>query len=595
MPKQAKYQIPFILAFLLLSLAIAIPAHCQEETSSSSPEAKTTESTEGASASTKEDTSSKAPEEKQVVIQAAPSQAPATSLSSINPQYQTDIQTGKATLSIPIIASPGRAGIQPNLSLSYQSGGPNTYCGNGFSLELGHIVRLGKRKGSPTYNDANDVFLLVNQGSSQELVSIGDSQYRPKIESSFARITYNATYWEVTDKSGVKYYFGQEEASRLQGPKGTYKWCLDKVIDTNSNYMTLSYQKDSNEIYPSQIKYTGNQAASFTPTNTITFVLEQRPKPIISSLFGFKVTLAKRLLEIDIDIDAVGRVRSYKFNYSDTYFNSLLTNITQYGSDGTSTLPSVTFDYNEKALSFSSYQTMVNPPDVSIDNSANRLVDINADGFVDIVRSNGNSWYCYKNNGDGSWATKQFMGDFADGSGSYYVKMVDINADGFVDIIRGSGYTWYWRQNSRGGFLDEQPMGTFYYDTPNYERMSFIDVNGDGFVDIIYCKNDDTSKWYWKRNNGDGTWADEAYVWVFYGSPGDSHIHFLDINADGLVDVIHGNDSNSWWWHKNNGDGTFGSETYMAEFYNSPGDEYNQYVDLNSDGLVDVVHGAGTT
>ena len=36
------------------------------------------------------------------------------------------------------------------------------------------------------------------------------------------------------------------------------KWLLQEIRDPNNNYVKFTYARDSNEVYPSQILYTGN-------------------------------------------------------------------------------------------------------------------------------------------------------------------------------------------------------------------------------------------------------------------------------------------------------------------------------------------------
>ena len=71
------------------------------------------------------------------------------------------------------------------------------------------------------------------------------------------------------------YYYGSKSDTRQDFVNGTkvFKWCLDKVIDTNGNYMTVSYTKDQGEVYPDRIDYTGNAAAGLSPTNYVKFYL----------------------------------------------------------------------------------------------------------------------------------------------------------------------------------------------------------------------------------------------------------------------------------------------------------------------------------
>ena len=54
--------------------------------------------------------------------------------------FQTDLFTGRASAGIPIVVSPGRGNIQPDIALSYTSGGGNSWCGVGWDLSIGSIA-----------------------------------------------------------------------------------------------------------------------------------------------------------------------------------------------------------------------------------------------------------------------------------------------------------------------------------------------------------------------------------------------------------------------------------------------------------------------
>src|SRR3989338_7513247 len=75
-----------------------------------------------------------------------------------------DPQTGSLSTGIQIEVPPGRAGIQPNLALTYNSKIRNGILGMGWTLELGSIQRSLK-KGVPTYSySSTEKFELVQQG-----------------------------------------------------------------------------------------------------------------------------------------------------------------------------------------------------------------------------------------------------------------------------------------------------------------------------------------------------------------------------------------------------------------------------------------------
>ena len=187
-----------------------------------------------------------------------------------------DLNTGTSTYSIPIVTPPGTNGMGPNLSLQYSSGGDNGWIGDGWSLQgLGYIERRGPGYGpSASYVDSRDTFVLNHNGS-RKLISTGADPatgaagkfYRTEIDSHLkiqliggrADPDYR---WEVTDKAGTKYYFGQLELSR-QTKKPvpyTHRWYLDQVTDIHGVSWRVNYTKPysngtSAGMYPSSITY----------------------------------------------------------------------------------------------------------------------------------------------------------------------------------------------------------------------------------------------------------------------------------------------------------------------------------------------------
>jgi hypothetical protein len=59
--------------------------------------------------------------------------------------------------------------------------------------------------------------------------------------------------WEITDKKGTKFFFGEDESARQSGGGRTFRWFLDRVEDTSGNYMLLSYHSDGKDTYLNEI------------------------------------------------------------------------------------------------------------------------------------------------------------------------------------------------------------------------------------------------------------------------------------------------------------------------------------------------------
>ena len=62
----------------------------------------------------------------------------------LSESFQTDLATGAATVSVPIVVPPGRKNMQPNLALSYSSNNSNGVCGVGWALTTSSIQRSTK-------------------------------------------------------------------------------------------------------------------------------------------------------------------------------------------------------------------------------------------------------------------------------------------------------------------------------------------------------------------------------------------------------------------------------------------------------------------
>lgn len=258
-----------------------------------------------------------------------------------------DMLTGAFGHSIPITVPPGRKGMQPSVSLQYRSSSPNSWCGVGWSINPGYIIRSTKL-GPPTYDDTKDTFIFATDSGSTELTHLIDNLYQAKIESSFAKFYKEADdSWKVVQKDGTILRFGQNTDSKETSDSGTSLWNLTKVTDNNGNYVELNYTKDQGKSYLYYINYTGNEQTGASPLNRVEFTLEDRTDMSSSYISGAEIKTAKRLLEIQVkqQNDLVWRY-AFTYDYSAGTKRSLLKAITQYSSDGKA-LPTQTFKYQK--------------------------------------------------------------------------------------------------------------------------------------------------------------------------------------------------------------------------------------------------------
>lgn len=405
-----------------------------------------------------------------------------------------DLFTGTMSSSVPIEVPEGRRGMSPGLSLDYKSNNGNGWVGVGWELEVGSIER--SMKGGVNYS--GDQYILRISGGTMDLVNIGSNEYRAKIEGGFYRITKlsgsNGIYWEVKDKGGMRYRYGQTAASRQDDPgdpargmnsdpNRIFKWCLDRVEDAHGNYMTFSYTKapfnnqyeNHGQIYLDRIDYAGNDTASPNQptTNYVKFYLESRTDAPDMFTTDFRVKTTYRLRTIEVRANGYP-VRAYALiydadpnaagsQYSTGTGRSLLYSVKQFGRDasvdstngtvtGGSSLPPVTFAYTSGGTGFDAglqgprvYVTSTFQ-DASIDLSRVQMGDFNGDGLMDIAIING--WGTSENTSiylartDGSFSsTPSFQGPpyGVALSGSVEldlsrVSLGDFNGDGKTDI-----------------------------------------------------------------------------------------------------------------------------------------------------------------
>jgi hypothetical protein len=296
--------------------------------------------------------------------------------------------TGAATIRIPIAVPPGRNGMQPNLSLFYNSYQKNGWIGLGWSLDIGSIERSTKYG----VNYAGQDFVVSMNGSTSELVDRsndwGSGYYGAKIEDAFSKYHNTnpaANGWLVTAKNGTKYYYGTTSDSRQDFDNGQkiFKWCLDRVEDTNGNYMTVTYTKDQGEIYLDRIDYT--YGTGLTPGNHLEFKLDAGARTDAPSMYtsNFQVKTAKRLKTIEVYADD-DLVRKYElqYSYSGNTGRSLLSHIIQYGSDGVTYLPAISQEYFTGSNSFD-YSSLWSTTGNGV---AIYPGDYNGDGRTDFMR-----------------------------------------------------------------------------------------------------------------------------------------------------------------------------------------------------------------
>ena len=238
--------------------------------------------------------------------------------------YQSNLQSGASSVSIPIKLPAGTNGLTPKLALSYSSAGANgivseyhssyekaqgSWVGMGWSLDVGHI-ELTDADSSKVRGG------LVLNGRSRQLIHTSNDEFKTQQES-FLKIdkvdggTTHGDYFMVEAKDGTKFRFGYETAnpayssssnfhrdsgSRQDGYSQSssgycsrggktwkpleFRYNLDQIEDTSGNTVEITYKADEGTrtvsrncpdttvrydkaVYPNEIHYSLNDAGGY--------------------------------------------------------------------------------------------------------------------------------------------------------------------------------------------------------------------------------------------------------------------------------------------------------------------------------------------
>jgi YD repeat-containing protein len=567
--------------------------------------------------------------------------------------FQTDLFSGSFSYEYKIDVPPGTNGLTPKISIGYNSHsakGKAGWVGAGWDIPQSYIQRNIQYTRKDT---SDDTFELYLNGAKHDLVYVAsDGKWHTKnetylkIEKKTGGQNTLGEYWVVTDKDGTEYRFGYNLASenlvRSSDTSFTpyvWRWSLERIHDTNDNCICFNYIEDQGSVYLDNIKY---NSCNNDGNMGIQFIRESKPDAYMIIDQGSEVYDAYRLSEIQISVSGTP-VRKYHFSYAlnESQNKSLLTTIIQYGDDGVSSLPPVKFEYKALDKGFNDGINWNTPGErrirsVDADNDVTvETFDVNGDGLPDLVSydtNGGSHWDIWLNtktgfadsnliwpvpsSPDGGWDIRD-VESYPDHTPNTRSSPIDINGDGYVDFLWAYGNTTLLSDmnNNGNGFSGVSswalPTSAWIREVrrpdntdPNVYQ-EFFDMNGDGLPDLV--KRENTTSWHIWINNRTG-FIDYG-VWQGYNPDGwlkdfkrssegtkvFTQVSHYDVNGDGLVDIVDAHGS-SWHIYLNTGsnfiDGGLWPTTFSSDLndVNSSGDVKRDFLDINGDGLPDIVN-----
>lgn len=566
-------------------------------------------------------------------------------------------QQGAATYSIPIAIPPGIAGMEPKLSLEYNSQANNSLLGIGWNLAgLSAITRCpatiatdGTRSG--VNYATTDRFCL--DGQRLVLVSgtygASGSVYRTE-RDGFSYITANGAQgvgpasFTIKTKAGLILQYGVTTDSAIKAQNGTSVrvWALNKTSDTVGNYMTVSYTTDATtgSYYPATLSYTGN--GSQAPTNSVQFNYTTRTDQIPVYTAGGVVKSTQLLSSIQTNAGSA-MVKKYQLSYqTQTYGSKLsaLTAVQEVLADG-STLPATQVSW-PAVLNFANNCTsncgsvfnaapQANITDTTQSYAGWQMLagDLNNDGMNDMLGYSVSgttlqfqSWLSAGGGLMNKAATHAAVNLGASAAGAS-VLLGDINGDGNVDLVLAGCNTSNntLTVTSLNGVGDGSfgtaatPKQYSGYSCATAGAYRLVDLNGDGQSDIVWVSTTATQvNVYALLNNGANGFAAPSVLSASVSPPSgftpaniQQPFYSTDINSDGIPDVVllytNGN-AIAVQYFAGQLNGTLSGAINLFSYSGVPGNASYTYAanyslqlaDLNGDGNPDLIAmGAGTS
>jgi hypothetical protein len=164
--------------------------------------------------------------------------------------------------------------------------------------------------------------------------------------------------------------------------------------------------------------------------------------------------------------------------------------------------------------------------------------DVNGDGHLDIVLAKGRHWPLVDRvllgDGRGGVSAAYDLGVASDRS--YSGRLVDLNGDGFLDVVISNDAPdpkLVYLNDGKGNFRVGSTFGKAEWPTRN---ASMADLNGDGLSDIIVAnRGGTTGSNYICLNKGGGRFDSDCIPFAHYPA---TTVTTADFNHDRLIDLV---------------------------------------------------------
>ncbi len=390
--------------------------------------------------------------------------------------------TGAATYTIPIQVPMGTNGMQPSLSVNYNSQGGSGLLGVGWDLAgLSVITRVGKTiyhdgKVEPIKFDATDNFALDGNrliGTSGTYGANG-ATYATEAET-FSRVTSfgqtgNGPQWfQVENKSGMILEYGKANNSQFLEEatvgNSVIVWRINKMTDQYGNYCEYFYDNTDRESRITKILYTKNDNAGLNHYNEVNFYYDRKTDVTEAYLSSSKVNGSLLLRQIEV-LNEGQIIKKYDFTYGYSLY-SYLNEVIESGNSSDK-YNSTIFKYLEQTPTTTSLNT-IDRTGLPLTSTGGKDIlyysgDFNGDGLTDLLGIN----YVF-NPSNSSEAVFTLASVFIKNKGSGFTQYT-MPQSFITQINRGGNFSQFNKGNSF-------PIGEI--------KILITDLDGDSHSDII--------------------------------------------------------------------------------------------------------------
>ncbi len=501
------------------------------------------------------------------------------SVRGLGDEASVNVFSAQVAYGVPMELPKGRGGFGPSLSLSYSGELGNGPVGVGWSLGLA-AIRRSTRHGVPSFTGADELE-LSGLGAGGRLIAIGGGQYRVEGQGNALRVIAENARFVVTDSDGTIYYFGLTAASRQEGSAGRVAaWYPELVVHRSGESLLLFYGHDGGQTYLDGLAW----GPSYRFEAFLDY--EARPDPVVSYREGFQVVTRRRLAHVRVE-SAGNLLRTYDLTYDGSRSLSRLATVRMTGFEGQGELPTLRLGY--APLGPIQARALAGLDGWQLESRGVAFFDVDGDGMDDLYRLEMGNHEFRKNLGGTFGPRTPLPGATALELAA--VRFIDLDGDARAELVRIVDDTWRYSRLVNGAWTP----GAMWAGTENVPLagpgVEVADINGDGRMDVVRAV---TSGLQVHFGGASGLAApvfrsaiDPSNVFI---EPGGANVQFVEVNGDGLADVVWLTDA----WMKvflGRGDGTF--YPWRRTFYPWPDEAIDvrdlRLADLDRDGLADLV------